>query len=84
MRHVRDVRIMVQVWRLVPAGHHHQDGKHMMLVPSDVNNISGPRNSPGNQGAPHAGGSWVVKNLGIGKLPNPWDVVAHYLTDDCK
>jgi hypothetical protein len=42
--------------------HHHQDGKHMMLIPALIN--SGGV-------APHSGGAWTVKNIGKQKFDDP-------------
>jgi hypothetical protein len=48
--------------------HHHQDGKHMMLIPSNVNQIQ------------HAGGAVMARADLKGMLPNPWHTKNHHTT----
>ncbi len=48
--------------------HHHQDGKHMMLVPSDVNGVS------------HAGGAAMAREDLKGVLPDPWHTKNNFTT----
>jgi len=68
--------------------HHHQDGKTMMLVPSDVNNFAGPANSADSGGAPHPGGSWLVKKRKLPgfqdlRLPSPAEITQKWLSPKC-
>lgn len=48
--------------------HHHQDGKHMILVPSDVNGVS------------HAGGASLARKDLQGTLPDPWHTKKNFTT----
>ncbi len=51
--------------------HHHQDGKHMMLVPTGIN-----------AGVNHAGGTSMAKKDLKGLLPSPFDITDKFL--NCK
>ncbi len=58
----------VEIDGLKYTWHHHQDGKHMMLVPRGLN-----------EGVRHAGGASFSKKELQGLLPSPFDITDKFL-----